>query len=148
MKKHRKYKKVIMAFVTVLLLALIVAIGLYKTGIYRFDFLKEVYRMRAKKLRTKVVGLVAAVMVVGAPLTAWAIDVAGGDLYYNGGQTDTIVYSEIGRKAGISRNYMVKATVKVGGDTYTSGFKSNYAYKDAKRVWWANETSYYDYYPY
>lgn len=57
-------------------------------------------------------------------------------------------YSEIGRKAGISRNYMVKATVKVGGDTYTSGFKSNYAYKDAKRVWWANETSYYDYYPY
>ena len=89
--------------------------------------------MRAKKLRTKVVGLVAAVMVVGAPLTAWAIDVAGGDLYYNGGQTDTIVYSEIGRK---------------GGDTYTSGFKSNYAYKDAKRVWWANETSYYDYYPY
>ena len=78
--------------------------------------------MRAKKLRTKVVGLVAAVMVVGAPLTAWAIDVAGGDLYYNGGQTDTIVYSEIGRKAGISRNYMVKATVKVGGDTYTSGF--------------------------
>lgn len=53
--------------------------------------------MRAKKLRTKVVGLVAAVMVVGAPLTAWAIDVAGGDLYYNGGQTDTIVYSEIGR---------------------------------------------------
>lgn len=101
-----------------------------------------------KKLRTKVVGLVAAVMVVGAPLTAWAIDVAGGDLYYNGGQTDTIVYSEIGRKAGISRNYMVKATVKVGGDTYTSGFKSNYAYKDAKRVWRANETSYYDYYPY
>lgn len=96
----------------------------------------------------EVVGLVAAVMVVGAPLTAWAIDVAGGDLYYNGGQTDTIVYSEIGRKAGISRNYMVKATVKVGGDTYTSGFKSNYAYKDAKRVWWANETSYYDYYPY
>ena len=43
--------------------------------------------MRAKKLRTKVVGLVAAVMVVGAPLTAWAIDVAGGDLYYNGKQT-------------------------------------------------------------
>lgn len=102
----------------------------------------------SKEVENEVVGLVAAVMVVGAPLTAWAIDVAGGDLYYNGGQTDTIVYSEIGRKAGISRNYMVKATVKVGGDTYTSGFKSNYAYKDAKRVWWANETSYYDYYPY
>lgn len=102
----------------------------------------------SKEVENESSGLVAAVMVVGAPLTAWAIDVAGGDLYYNGGQTDTIVYSEIGRKAGISRNYMVKATVKVGGDTYTSGFKSNYAYKDAKRVWWANETSYYDYYPY
>lgn len=102
----------------------------------------------SKEVENESSWLVAAVMVVGAPLTAWAIDVAGGDLYYNGGQTDTIVYSEIGRKAGISRNYMVKATVKVGGDTYTSGFKSNYAYKDAKRVWWANETSYYDYYPY
>ena len=33
MKKHRKYKKVIMAFVTVLLIALVAAIGLYKTGI-------------------------------------------------------------------------------------------------------------------
>lgn len=102
----------------------------------------------SKEVENESSWLLAAVMVVGAPLTAWAIDVAGGDLYYNGGQTDTIVYSEIGRKAGISRNYMVKATVKVGGDTYTSGFKSNYAYKDAKRVWWANETSYYDYYPY
>ena len=44
MKKHRKYKKVIMAFVTVLLLTLVVAIGLYKTGIYRFDFLKDIYK--------------------------------------------------------------------------------------------------------
>ena len=33
-----------MAFATVLLLALIVAIGLYKTGIYRFDFLKDIYK--------------------------------------------------------------------------------------------------------
>ncbi|WP_243144055.1 hypothetical protein [Dorea sp. BIOML-A1] len=48
--------------------------------------------MRAKKLRTKVVGLVAAVMVVGAPLTAWAIDVAGGDLYYNGEGKQTPLY--------------------------------------------------------
>ena len=64
------------------------------------------------------------------------------------GKQTPLYIPEIGRKAGISRNYMVKATVKVGGDTYTSGFKSNYAYKDAKSVWWANETSYYDYYPY
>lgn len=109
---------------------------------------KGVLSNESKEVENESSWSLAAVMVVGAPLTAWAIDVAGGDLYYNGGQTDTIVYSEIGRKAGISRNYMVKATVKVGGDTYTSGFKSNYAYKDAKRVWWANETFYYDYYPY
>ncbi|MDF2869398.1 MAG: hypothetical protein K0R05_973 [Anaerocolumna sp.] len=31
---------------------------------------------------------------------------------------------------------------------YTSGFLSNYAYKEANRSFWANETSYYDYYPY
>ena len=43
---------------------------------------------------------------------------------------------------------MVKATVKVGNNTYTSGYKKNYAKKEAKRVWYANEKSYYDYYPY
>ena len=41
--------------------------------------------MTAKKMKMKVVGLVAAVMVMSAPITAWAIDVARGDLYYNGG---------------------------------------------------------------
>ena len=54
--------------------------------------------MRAKKLRTKVVGLVAAVMVVGAPLTAWAIDVAGGDLYYNGGKQTPLYIPKLGVK--------------------------------------------------
>lgn len=38
--------------------------------------------------------------------------------------------------------------IKLSKSKKESGFKSNYAYKDAKRVWWANETSYYDYYPY
>ncbi len=50
-------------------------------------------------------------------------------MYYTMEGKQTPLYIQIGRKAGISRNYMVKATVKVGGDTYTSGFKSNYAYK-------------------
>lgn len=36
---------------------------------------------------SKEVGLVAAVMVVGAPLTAWAIDVAGGCTTMEGKQT-------------------------------------------------------------
>lgn len=44
-------------------------------------------------MRTKVVSLVATVMVVGTPLTAWTINVAGGDLYYNGGQTKHLIMS-------------------------------------------------------
>ena len=52
MRKHRKYKKVIMAFVTVLLIALVAAIGLYKTGIYRFDFFKDVYKKIDFQLNT------------------------------------------------------------------------------------------------
>jgi len=42
MKKNRKYKKIkiIMVFTTVLLIAFVAVVGLYKTGIYRFDFLR------------------------------------------------------------------------------------------------------------
>ena len=43
MKKHRKCKKII-AFVTVLFIAFVAVIGLHKTGIYRFDFFKDVYK--------------------------------------------------------------------------------------------------------
>ena len=43
MKKHRKCKKII-AFVTVLFIAFVAVIGLHKTGIYRFDFLKDIYK--------------------------------------------------------------------------------------------------------
>lgn len=44
MKKNRKYKKIkiIMVFTTVLLIAFVAVVGLYKTGIYRFDFFKDV----------------------------------------------------------------------------------------------------------
>ena len=44
MKKHRAYKKMIAAFAAMLLTALAVAVGLYKTGIYRFDPLKNIYK--------------------------------------------------------------------------------------------------------
>ena len=54
--------------------------------------------MRAKKLRTKVVGLVAAVMVVGAPLTAWAIDVAGGDCTTMEGKQTPLYIPKLGVK--------------------------------------------------
>ena len=52
MKKHRKYKKVILPFATVLLLAFVAVIGLYKTGIYRFDFFKDVYKKVDFQLNT------------------------------------------------------------------------------------------------
>ena len=52
MKKHRKYKKIIIASVIVLLIALVAAIGLYKSGIYRFDFFKDVYKKIDFQLNT------------------------------------------------------------------------------------------------
>ena len=46
MKKNKKYKyiKIIMVFTTVLLIAFVAVVGLYRTGIYRFDFFKDVYK--------------------------------------------------------------------------------------------------------
>lgn len=77
----------------------------------------------------------------------------GGALYYSGGQNDNYVFSSIkDRKNEIygyygddGKNYAVVATVKVGSTTYTSGWKIAEAYKSANRVWYANESSHYDY---
>ena len=52
MKKHRKCKKIIIAFVTVLFIAFVAVIGLHKTGIYRFDFLKNIYKKIDFQLNT------------------------------------------------------------------------------------------------
>lgn len=43
-RRSRKYKKIIIIFVTMLFVSLVAAVGLYKTGIYRFDFLKDVLK--------------------------------------------------------------------------------------------------------
>ncbi|WP_455126510.1 hypothetical protein, partial [Ruminococcus sp.] len=43
-RRSRKYKKIIIIFVTMLFISLAAAVGLYKTGIYRFDFLKDVLK--------------------------------------------------------------------------------------------------------
>ena len=43
MKKHKKFIKIIITFTTVFLIALVV-IGLYKTGVCRFDFLRDIYK--------------------------------------------------------------------------------------------------------
>ena len=52
MKKHRKCKKIIIAFVIVLFIAFVAVIGLHKTGIYRFDFLKNIYKKIDFQLNT------------------------------------------------------------------------------------------------
>ncbi len=76
-----------------------------------------------------------------------AASVAGGELNYNGGQTDTKVYSEIqDAKPSNSKKYKVLAIVKRNSSKYTSGWRNDYAYKEIERAWYANETSGYDYF--
>ncbi|WP_425448354.1 hypothetical protein [Dethiothermospora halolimnae] len=89
---------------------------------------------------------ISMVMILSSTLV-FAKKLAGGDLIYDGGQTDTKVYSKIfDRRPDDGRLYKVKATVKVGGNKYTSGWKNDRAYKQADRKWYANETSHYDFY--
>lgn len=52
MKKPKKLKKIIIATMTVAISLLLLAVGLYKTGIYRFDFLKDTYRKIDFELNT------------------------------------------------------------------------------------------------
>lgn len=51
-KKRRKIKRTITIFITLILLSFIVIVGLYKTGIYRFDFIKDSYKKIDFKLNT------------------------------------------------------------------------------------------------
>lgn len=41
--------------------------------------------------------------------------------------------------------YKMEAIVYVGDKRYASGWQNDYAYKSADRVWYANETSRYQY---
>lgn len=97
----------------------------------------------SKKLTTTMVAL--GIFSMGSIL-AYALDLEGGELVYHGGQTKEIIYSEIQDKITDNDKYWsVYASVKVGGNTYNSGWQNDYAYKEADRVWYANESSYYDY---
>ena len=51
-KKYKKHKKIRVVLVTMLFVSFFVALGLYKTGIYRFDFLKNTYKKIDFKLNT------------------------------------------------------------------------------------------------
>ena len=86
-----------------------------------------------------------------AAVSVNAASIKDGALNYDGGQTDTQVYSKISdAKTGYvgtaddEQYYNVKAIVKVGSTTYTSGWKQGKASKSANRVWYANEKSGYE----
>lgn len=95
-----------------------------------------------KKPFLKVLSASLLSVSLAVPIVAHAATIANGDLYYHGWQDENNVYSEIGNNS----KYMVRASVKVGGNTYTSGYKEAYAKKSAARVWYADESSYYSYY--
>lgn len=103
-------------------------------------------------LKKRISTALAAITLAASSVTllsAFAADVGpNGDLSWYGGQTDSKVYSDISVKRGRVNKYMCKATVKVGGNKYTSGWVDAHAYKEAKRKWYANESYYYDYYYY
>lgn len=76
-----------------------------------------------------------------------AASIAGTDLYFNGGQTGTHVYSEIwDTDTSNDQKWKVNAIVKVCSSTTQSGFMNDSASIRAERSLWCNETSHYDYY--
>lgn len=104
--------------------------------------------MKMKKLTST---FMALALVATATVTANAAAIKGGALNFTGGQTDNYVYSDISdAKTGYvgtkddGQYWNVKAIVKVGGNTYTTGFKQGKAYISKKRHWYANEKSGYE----
>lgn len=98
--------------------------------------------------KTLITFLSVVLLLVGATSAlAASYSLENGKLYYEGGQTDNSVYSHIwDTNTGDQYKYMVKASVKVCGSITTSGFVQDEAFAGAKRSFWCNETSYYDYY--
>ena len=93
--------------------------------------------------------LVTAVMVtmLGIPCIVSAASVEKGELNFTGGQTNKVVYSDIrDAKPKNKKYYKVIAKVKVGGNTYNSGWKDDQAYIEHARHWYTNEHAYYDCY--
>lgn len=69
-----------------------------------------------------------------------------GRIYFNGYQTDTQIVSEIyDTNLSDGFNYKMEAIVYVGNNRHGSGWQNDYAYISESRVWYANETSHYQY---
>lgn len=89
---------------------------------------------------------VAALSVLMFGTIAYAGSLENGRIYFNGYQTDKKIVSEIyDTDATDDYNYKMEAIVYVGNTRYGSGWKNDYAYKSADRVWYANETARYQY---
>lgn len=95
--------------------------------------------------------ILALALIAVTTATANAASIKNGALNFSGGQNDTVVYSKISdAKTGYvgtkddKKYWNVKAIVKVGGSTYSSGFKQGKAYKSATRHWYTNETAHYE----
>ncbi|MHA6484978.1 hypothetical protein ACX1C1_24100 [Paenibacillus sp. strain BS8-2] len=89
--------------------------------------------------------LIVAIFAITAA-RVYAGPVAGGHLYFDGGQTGTFVYSHIyDHQPEDGNDYEVKASVKVCSSVTTSGWLPDSAYISADRSFWCNESSYYDY---
>ncbi len=99
-----------------------------------------------RKIKRKIVSVALATVMICTPFAVLAKTMESGELYYDGGQTGTHVYSEIGETDDHEKEWKVMAFVYVGDTKTTSGWNDDYAYASAKRVWYANETSRYDYY--
>lgn len=103
--------------------------------------------VRLNKVIKKISISILTVGVFIMPITAFAANVAKGELIFTGGQTSKVVYSDIrDAKPTNANKYKVLAIVKVGGEKYTSGWKNDQAYVQHARHWYTNETAHYDYY--
>lgn len=106
--------------------------------------IKEYVRLNKviKKISISILTIVVFIM----PITAFAANVAKGELIFTGGQTSKVVYSDIrDAKPTNANKYKVLSIVKVGGEKYTSGWKNDQAYVQHARHWYTNETAHYDY---
>lgn len=105
-----------------------------------------------KKIKASICLLIICISIPFVAYAAYTYP-EGGALRFDGGQSDTRVYSDIkdnknnleGSGQDDGKNYGVLAIVKVGSTSYDSGWKIAQASTAADRVWYANESSSYDF---
>ncbi|GLC89197.1 hypothetical protein [Lysinibacillus piscis] len=102
-----------------------------------------------KNIKKGTLSIIALLIFVASSMAVSAAtdSIAGTDLYFDGGQTGTHVYSDIwDTNTSNSQKWKVNAIVKVCSNTTQSGFKDDSASIREARSFWCNETSHYDYY--